>query len=80
MPRVRDTEIMKIFIMSQTLSLCLMGYAWLGKPSSRSLSKWSISGHAWRLPLCAVVMMNPMPEPPAFSSLPPSWPIAIVAH
>jgi hypothetical protein len=33
---------MKLHIMSQSLSLFLMGYAWFGQASSRSLLKWSI--------------------------------------
>jgi hypothetical protein len=44
--RVRDPEIMKLFIMPQSLSLCLTRYAWFGHASSRNLFKWSIGGLA----------------------------------
>jgi hypothetical protein len=38
MPQVTDSETMKFFIMSQSLSLSLMGYVWLAQDFSRSLS------------------------------------------
>jgi hypothetical protein len=38
MSRVRNPEIMKLFIRLQSLSLCLMGYVWLGQaPLEESL-------------------------------------------
>jgi hypothetical protein len=44
--RVRDPNILKLFIMSQSLSLCLMRHMWFGRASSRSLLKWSVGGRA----------------------------------
>jgi hypothetical protein len=37
---------MKLFIILQSLRLCLTGYALLGYASLRCLSKWSIGGSA----------------------------------
>jgi hypothetical protein len=42
MAQVRNPEVMKFFIMSHSLSLCLTGYVWFGQASSRSLSKWYV--------------------------------------
>jgi hypothetical protein len=64
----RDPEVMKLFIMPGSLSLCLMGYTWFGQASVRSHSKWSIGGHAWCLPLCVVVATHTMLEPSVFLS------------
>jgi hypothetical protein len=72
------TKTIKFFIMPQSLSLCLMGYAWFGQASSTRLSMWSMGGRAWRLPLPAVIMMHTTPEPPTFSSLPLSSLAAVV--
>jgi hypothetical protein len=72
MPWLRDPEIKKFFLMSQSLSLCLMGYAWFGQPSLRSHLKWSIGGHALCLLLHAAIVTCPTLEPPASLSLPPS--------
>jgi hypothetical protein len=57
--QVRDTEVMKFFIMPQSLSLGLMGYAWFGQASVSSLSKWFVGGYVWRLALWATIMMHP---------------------
>jgi hypothetical protein len=43
-PQVKDPEIMKLFIMSQYLSLCLTEYALFGQVSSRSHLKWYVGG------------------------------------
>jgi hypothetical protein len=37
-------EGVKLLIMPQSLSLCLMGYAWFGQASLTSLLKWSVAG------------------------------------
>jgi hypothetical protein len=79
MPQAGDPKTMKFFIMPQSLSLCLTGYTWFGQASLRSLSKWSVGGHAWCLLLPAAVTTYTTPEPPAFSSLPPSSLGAVVA-
>jgi hypothetical protein len=71
---------MKLFIIPQSFSLCLTGYTWFGKASSRSLLKWFVGDHTWHLSLCVVVATFPTPELPAFPSLPCcswswSWPL-----
>jgi hypothetical protein len=51
----RETpEVMKFFIVVQSLSLCFMGYLWFGHATSRSFTKWSFDYHAWRLKLHSV--------------------------
>jgi hypothetical protein len=35
-PQVRDAKVRKLRIMTQSLSLCLTGYAWFGQASSRT--------------------------------------------
>jgi hypothetical protein len=64
-PQVRDPKVMKLLIMPQSLSLCLMGYVWFGQASSRNLLKWSVDGLTGRLLLWAMVEMHLMPKPPA---------------
>jgi hypothetical protein len=71
MPRVRDPETLKFFIMSQYPSLCLMGYACFGQASLRSLSKWSVGSHAYPLLLHLVVTICATLEPPTSSLSPP---------
>jgi hypothetical protein len=62
-------DVMKLYIMPQSLSLCLTRYAWFGKVSSRSLLKWSVGGLARRLLPCVAVEMHPTPELPTFQLL-----------
>jgi hypothetical protein len=57
---VRDPEVIKFFIMWQSLSLWLTGYAWFRQVTSRSLLKWSVGGHAWHLPLRAAGHDTPL--------------------
>jgi hypothetical protein len=54
---------MKLLIMLQSLSLCLIGYTWFGQASSRSLLKWSIGDLIECLSLRTVDEMRLMPEP-----------------
>jgi hypothetical protein len=59
---------MKLRIVLQSLSFCLIGYAWFGQASLRRLLKWSVGGLARPPLLRAVVGMCPMPELPASQS------------
>jgi hypothetical protein len=65
MPQVRDPEVRKLYIIPQSLSLCLTGYAWFGQASSISLLKWFVGGLTRSLLLCATVETCPTPKPPA---------------
>jgi hypothetical protein len=64
-------ETMKFFIMSHSLILCLIGYAWFGQASSRSLSKWSVGGRAWRLLMPTAIVTCATLELAASSLSPP---------
>jgi hypothetical protein len=72
MPQVRDPEVRKLYIIPQSLSLCLTGYAWFGQASSISLLKWFVGGLTRSLLLCATVETCPTPKP--LASQPQSLP------
>jgi hypothetical protein len=73
----RDPEVMAVFIMVQSLSLCLIVYEWFDQVTSRSFSKWSFNYRAWRLKLRLVAAICSSLEAQAFSSSPSS--LAITA-
>jgi hypothetical protein len=56
LPLERVPEVMKLFIMVQYLTMCLMGYVWVGQVASRSFSKLFFGCRAWRLKSRLVVM------------------------
>jgi hypothetical protein len=69
---------MKLLIIPQFLSLCLMGYVWFGQASSRSLLKWSVGGLAGRLSLHVAVEIHLALEPPASQSWQSSWLVVVL--
>jgi hypothetical protein len=64
---------MKLPIMLQSLSLCLIGYTWFGQASSRSLLEWSVGDLIGCSSLRTVVEMRLTPE------LPASFFVAVIA-
>jgi hypothetical protein len=41
LPLVKAPNVMKFFIVLQSLRLCLIGYEWFGLVTSTTFSKWS---------------------------------------
>jgi hypothetical protein len=71
---------MKLLIMLQSLSLCLMRYAWFGQASTRSLLKWSVGGLAGRLLLHVAIGMRLTLKLPTSQSWQSSWLVMVVVH
>jgi hypothetical protein len=69
---------MKLLIMPQTLSLCLIGYVWFGQAFLRCFLKWSVGGLIGRLSLRTTVEMHLMPEPPTSQSWLLLWLVMVV--
>jgi hypothetical protein len=72
LPLEKAPDVIKNFIMVQSLILCWTGYEWFGQVTLRSFPKWFICCCVWRLNLCSMVVTYSLPESSAFSSSPSS--------